>query len=311
MIHDEEEKKHDGQSQDKLMYTDSQSQQERYDSGRGVGMDIEEEVVVDLDINKTDIIGKRETHQSRVRHVYPEDIFGVRIADREINKRCWQGDEASRLNDCILKAPHSARNSASKDSVSFLQLPHFNEFTAKKIALHVRYSKNLKSFTWKNVLNWSGRLLVCQRELCGLLGAIPHLPYHKEECLWVVLADSNDVWFFQKFYLGDARISCDQKTSLKVEVLRRTNDFEGEVAEEGMEEEEEDENEENYESKYSEDEEDKRKGSFDQKKGSKIVYKMGRVPKSRAQMKIEKQKGLKLALCRFCLPNLPTILKRV
>ncbi|KAF3596063.1 hypothetical protein DY000_02020515 [Brassica cretica] len=264
--------------------------------------------------------------KSRVRHVYPEDIFGVRIADREINKRCWQGDEASRLNDCILKAPHSARNSASKDSVPFLQLPHFNEFTAKKIALHVRYSKNLKSFTWKNVLNWSGRLLVCQRELCGLLGAIPHLPYHKEECLWVVLADSNNVWFFQKTLKslgasveaknngvreGDARISCDQKTSLKVEVLRRTNDFEGEVAEEGMEEEEEDENEENYESKYSEDEEDKRKGSFDQKKGSKIVNKMGRVPKSRAQMKIEKQKGLKLALCRFCLPNLPTILKRV
>uniref|UniRef100_A0A0D3D2V2 Uncharacterized protein n=1 Tax=Brassica oleracea var. oleracea TaxID=109376 RepID=A0A0D3D2V2_BRAOL len=254
---------------------------------------------------------KHRTPESRVRHVYPEDIFGVRIADREINKRCWQGDEASRLNDCILKAPHSARNSASKDSVPFLQLPHFNEFTAKKIALHVRYSKNLKSFTWKNVLNWSGRLLVCQRELCGLLGAIPHLPYHKEECLWVVLADSNNVWFFQKFYLGNARISCDQKTSLKVEVLRRTNDFEGEVAEEGMEEEEEDENEENYESKYSEDEEDKRKGSFDQKKGSMIVNKMGRVPKSRAQMKIEKQKGLKLALCRFCLPNLPTILKRV
>ena len=28
-----------------------------------VSMDIEEEVVVDLDINKTDIIGKRETHQ--------------------------------------------------------------------------------------------------------------------------------------------------------------------------------------------------------------------------------------------------------
>ena len=93
--------------------------------------------------------------------------------------------------------------------------------------------------------------------------------------------------------------------------MRRTNDFEGEFAEEGMEEEEEDENEENYESKYSEDEEDKRKGSFDQKKGSMIVNKMGRVPKSRAQMKIEKQKGLKLALCRFCLPNLPTILKRV
>ena len=34
-IHDEEEEKHDEQNQDKLMYADSQSQQERYDSGRG------------------------------------------------------------------------------------------------------------------------------------------------------------------------------------------------------------------------------------------------------------------------------------
>ncbi|KAH0942027.1 hypothetical protein HID58_001664, partial [Brassica napus] len=75
---------------------------------------------------------------------------------------------------------------------------------------------------------------------------------------------------------GDAWISCDRKTSLKVEVLKRTNDFEGEASQE-------DENEVNYESKYSEDEEDKRKGSFDPKKGSKIVNKMGRVPKSRAQ----------------------------
>uniref|UniRef100_A0A0D3E724 Uncharacterized protein n=1 Tax=Brassica oleracea var. oleracea TaxID=109376 RepID=A0A0D3E724_BRAOL len=72
----------------------------------------------------------------------------------------------------------------------------------------------------------------------------------------------------EKFGVRDAWISCDQKTLLKVEVLKRTSDLEGEVTEEGMEEEEENENEENYESKYSEEEEDK-------KKGSKRVKKMG------------------------------------
>ncbi|CAN6987782.1 unnamed protein product, partial [Brassica rapa subsp. trilocularis] len=72
----------------------------------------------------------------------------------------------------------------------------------------------------------------------------------------------NKIWFPQVsgvFYLGDAWISCDRKTSLKVEVLKRTNDFEGEASQE-------DENEVNYESKYSEDEEDKRKDHSTQKK---------------------------------------------
>lgn len=165
----------------------------------------------------------------------------------------------------------------------------------------------------------------------GLVGAVPHsphFPFHKEENFWVILADSNNVWFFQKvsfmdeaeaistasiaisetmeslgasaeaknsaveeavekvktgsrlvmgrllapaegtynltcFCLSDAWIGCDQKTSLKVEVLKRTRDVEGEAAEEGMEEEgEEDElEEEDYESEYSEDEEDKKRGS--------------------------------------------------
>ncbi|KAG2282848.1 hypothetical protein Bca4012_051506 [Brassica carinata] len=63
------------------------------------------------------------------------------------------------------------------------------------------------------------------------------------------------------FGVRDAWIICDQKTLLKVEVLKRTSDLEAEVTEEGMEEEEENENEENYESKYSEEEEDKKKGS--------------------------------------------------
>ncbi|KAF3540883.1 hypothetical protein Bca52824_088074 [Brassica carinata] len=38
-------------------------------------------------------------------------------------EKCWQGDEASRLNDCMLKAPHSARNSSY--IVPFLQTPSF------------------------------------------------------------------------------------------------------------------------------------------------------------------------------------------
>ncbi|VVB12231.1 unnamed protein product [Arabis nemorensis] len=164
----------------------------------------------------------------------------------------------------------------------------------------------------------------------GLIGAIPHSPYFpfdKEENFWVLLADSNNVWFFQKvsfmdeagaitaasntisetmeslgasveakndavreavekvksgsrlvmgrllapaegtynltcFCLSDTWIGCDQKTSLKVEVLKRTRDLEDENADEGMEEDEEDEiEEEDYESEYSEDEEDKKRGS--------------------------------------------------
>lgn len=166
----------------------------------------------------------------------------------------------------------------------------------------------------------------------GLVGAVPHSPYfpfHKEENFWVLLADSNNVWFFQKvsfmdeaeaistasiaisetmessgasveaknnaveeavekvksgsrlvmgrflapregtynltcLCLSDAWIGCDQKTSLKVEVLKRTRDVDGEAGGEGMEDEEEEEDEieeEDYESEYSEDEEDKKRGS--------------------------------------------------
>ncbi|KAL1205359.1 DnaJ protein ERDJ2B [Cardamine amara subsp. amara] len=163
----------------------------------------------------------------------------------------------------------------------------------------------------------------------GLIGAIPHSPYfpfHKEENFWVLLVDSNNVWFFQKvnfmdeseaitaasnaisetmeplgasvnetndavkeavekvksgsrlvmgrllapvegtydltcFCLSDTWIGCDQKTSLKLEVLKRTRDLEGENAEEGYEAEEDEIEEEDYESEYSEDEEDKKRGS--------------------------------------------------
>ncbi|XP_010449105.1 PREDICTED: dnaJ protein ERDJ2B [Camelina sativa] len=163
----------------------------------------------------------------------------------------------------------------------------------------------------------------------GLIGTIPHSPYfpfHNEENFWVLVADANNVWFFQKvnfmdeagaiaaasnaitetmeplgasgkeindavkeavekvksgsrlvmgrilapaegtynltcFCVSDTWIGCDQKTSLKVEVLKRTRNLEGENAED-MEEEEDDEiEEEDYESEYSEDEEDKKRGS--------------------------------------------------
>ncbi|CAA7033728.1 unnamed protein product [Microthlaspi erraticum] len=162
----------------------------------------------------------------------------------------------------------------------------------------------------------------------GLIGAIPHSPYfpfHKEESFWILLADSNSVWFFQKvsfmdeagaitaasnaisetmeslgasveakndavreavekvksgsrlvmgrilapeegsynltcFCVSDTWIGCDQRTALKVEILKRTRDLE-EVAEEGMDEEEDEVEEEDYESEYSEDEEDKKRGS--------------------------------------------------
>lgn len=78
-----------------------------------------------------------------------------------------------------------------------------------------------------------------------------------------LLAPAEGTYNLTCFCLSDAWIGCDQKTSLKVEVLKRTRDVEGEAAEEGMEEEgEEDElEEEDYESEYSEDEEDKKRGS--------------------------------------------------
>uniref|UniRef100_M4DCZ0 Uncharacterized protein n=1 Tax=Brassica campestris TaxID=3711 RepID=M4DCZ0_BRACM len=106
---------------------------------------------------------------------------------------------------------------------ALLRLPYFSKFIAQKIALQVR------SFREFQELHLEERLQL----LRGLL----------------------------EFCVRDAWISCDQKTLLKVEVLKRTSDLESEVTEEGMEEEVENENEENYESKYSEEEEDKKKGS--------------------------------------------------
>ncbi|CAN8274320.1 unnamed protein product [Cochlearia groenlandica] len=172
----------------------------------------------------------------------------------------------------------------------------------------------------------------------GLIGAIPHSPYFpfdKEENFWILLADSNSVWFFQKvcftdeadaitaasnaisetmeslgassedknnavseavekvksgsrlvmgrilapkessynltcFCVSDSWIGCDQKVSMKVDVLKRTRDVEGEFGEEGMENDDEDDDEieeEDYESEYSEDEEEDKKNK--KKRGSK------------------------------------------
>ncbi|KAH0857797.1 hypothetical protein HID58_086058 [Brassica napus] len=157
----------------------------------------------------------------------------------------------------------------------------------KRLRCRLDHSENFKSFTWKNVFNSSGGV-TCKTE--GDSSSLDHsktfqltlrrysslsLPQRErlmgsscgfKQCMALskgasVEAKNNEV-------REDGWISCDQKTLLKVEVLKRTSDLEGEVTEEGMEEGEENENEENYENKYSEEEEDK-------KKGSKRVKKMG------------------------------------
>ncbi|CAN6846983.1 unnamed protein product [Brassica oleracea] len=156
----------------------------------------------------------------------------------------------------------------------YCRLPYFSKFIAQKIALQVRSFQEFQELHLEEHLQLLRGLLesrakqkvivqawITLKLFNRLLGAIPRSPYHKEKVLWALLADSNNVWLFQKFGVRDAWIICDQKTLLKVEVLKRTSDLEAEVTEEGMEEEEENENEENYESKYSEEEEDKKKGS--------------------------------------------------
>ncbi|WZZ25719.1 hypothetical protein YC2023_009120 [Brassica napus] len=81
-----------------------------------------------------------------------------------------------------------------------------------RLFLQLDHSENFKSFTWKNVLNSSKRLLSGSnvvdiekvfRNDTFFKSAIPHSPYHKEEGLWVRLAESNDVWFFQKVSFMD------------------------------------------------------------------------------------------------------------
>ncbi|KAH0863468.1 hypothetical protein HID58_080679 [Brassica napus] len=160
-------------------------------------------------------------------------------------------------------------------------LPYLSKFIAQKIALQVRSFREFQelhleervtcktegdsssldhSKTFQLTLRRYSALSLPQRE--RLMGSSCGF----KQCMALskgasVEAKNNEV-------REDAWISCDQKTLLKVEVLKRTSDLEGEVTEEGMEEEEENENEENYESKYSEEEEDK-------KKGSKRVKKMG------------------------------------
>ncbi|KAH0869469.1 LOW QUALITY PROTEIN: hypothetical protein HID58_076491, partial [Brassica napus] len=180
---------------------------------------------------------------------------------------------------------------------TIFRLPYFSKFIAQKIALQIipRISRASLGKTYSTPPGVAGlsesNVVDIEKESCAkqkvivqvwitlklfnrLLGAIPRSPYHKEKGLWALLVDSNNVWLFQKEQASRQRtmklekIICDQKTLLKVEVLKRTSDLEAEVTEEGMEEEEENENEENYESKYSEEEEDK-------KKGSKRVKKMG------------------------------------
>ncbi|WZZ09930.1 hypothetical protein YC2023_095851 [Brassica napus] len=125
---------------------------------------------------------------------------------------------------------------------ALLRLPYFSKFIAQKIALQVR------SFREFQELHLEERLQL----LRGLLALFLAILTTKRKAYGLFLR-------IQTMY-GSFK-SCDQKTLLKVEVLKRTSDLESEVTEEGMEEEVENENEENYESKYSEEEEDKKKGS--------------------------------------------------
>ncbi|CAE6185126.1 unnamed protein product [Arabidopsis arenosa] len=285
-----------------------------------------------------------------------EDLMKMAVIPRNEQGRGWLRPALGvmELSQCIVQAvPLSARKSSSEDIASFLQLPHFNESIAKSIALQVASLSETDVQDIEKVLEMipslkiditcktegeegiqEGDIMTVQAWITlkrpnGLIGAIPHSPYfpfQKEENFWVLLADSNNVWFFQKvsfmdeagaiaaasnaitetmeplgasvketndavkeavekvksgsrlvmgrllaplegtynltcFCLSDSWIGCDQKTSLKVEVLKRTRDLEGENAEEGLEDDEDEIEEEDYESEYSEDEEDKKRGS--------------------------------------------------
>ncbi|KAG2248660.1 hypothetical protein Bca52824_088288 [Brassica carinata] len=118
-------------------------------------------------------------------------------------ERCWQGDEASRLNECIVKALLTVR-----------KLDH---------------SENFKSFTWKNVLNSSKRLLSGSNVV-----DIEKESRAKQKALFLTLLTTK-----RKAYGYVLRSQTTYGS------FRRTSDLEGQVAEEGMEEEEENENEEN------------------------------------------------------------------
>ncbi|KAJ4869262.1 Uncharacterized protein Rs2_49194 [Raphanus sativus] len=121
----------------------------------------------------------------------------------------------------------------------------------------VSHSENFKRFTWKNVLNCSGRRQECK------LGPILNFPKdsscyfrspYDKEGLWVLLPDSNNIWYFQKvssmdeseaMHTSSSAISLTMK-SLGARLRQRTRKLEkkkrleGEVAEEGVEEEEDD-----------------------------------------------------------------------
>ncbi|KAG2256479.1 hypothetical protein Bca52824_075773 [Brassica carinata] len=94
------------------------------------------------------------------------------------------------------------------------------------------------------------------------MSALLRLPYLSKFIAQKIALQVRSFREFQELHLEERlQLLRGLLTLLKVEVLKRTSDLEGEVTEEGMEEEEENENEENYESKYSEEEEDKKKGS--------------------------------------------------
>ncbi|KAL0748738.1 hypothetical protein Bca101_030740 [Brassica carinata] len=77
---------------------------------------------------------------------------------------------------------------------ALLRLPYLSKFIAQKIALQVRSFREFQELHLEERLQLLRGLLVC---------AIPPSPYHKEKGLWALLADSNNVWLFQKVSFMD------------------------------------------------------------------------------------------------------------
>ena len=91
-IHDEEDEKQEEQGQDKLMYTDSQPEQERYESGRGIG--------------RGGRYGNRG--RGRGRYGYQQNGYGYYWQERDASKvECFQCDKiehfAQNCPDRLLK----------------------------------------------------------------------------------------------------------------------------------------------------------------------------------------------------------------
>ncbi|KAG5415946.1 hypothetical protein IGI04_003513 [Brassica rapa subsp. trilocularis] len=147
-------------------------------------------------------------------------------------ERCWQGDEASRLNECIVKVSRFFSSSSYSEEVIFRRHHSF-------LATLLNHSENFKSFTWKNVLNSSKRLLSGSNVVDIEKALFLTLFTTKRKAYGYVLRS-------QTTYGSFRRLVSWMKLKLYTLLQVLTSDLEGQVAEEGMEEEEEEnENEEN------------------------------------------------------------------